>query len=96
MHKTFEQEDRAEFVAAVRAGEAVPTAAKRFGIGTSTAYKWLRRAGGAEKPATFLELVTSNDADRLIVRVGSAEIEVRAGFDAELLRAVVAALGGGS
>jgi len=96
MHKTFEQADRAEFVAAVRAGEAVPTAAKRFGIGTSTAYKWLRRASGVEKPPTFLELVASGGADRLVVRVGGAEIEVRAGFDAGLLAAVVAALGGRS
>jgi transposase-like protein len=94
MHKNFEQEDRAELVAAIRGGESVAAAAKRFGVAASTAYGWLRRAGGVEQSPTFLELVTGSSVSGLVVRVGSAEIEVRAGFDPALLRAVVNALGG--
>jgi hypothetical protein len=44
-----------------------------------------------------MELVTAGpSSEALVVRVGVAEIEVRAGFDAGLLRAVVAALDGGA
>jgi len=44
---------------------------------------------------TFVRLVRMDDEPApLTVRVGAVEIEVRAGFDAALLRAVVAALQG--
>lgn len=44
---------------------------------------------------TFVELVPERtEGLGLRVCVGRAEIEVRAGFDAQLLREVVAALGG--
>lgn len=97
MTKIFGQQDRAELVAAVKRGEPVPDAAKRFGIARSTVYTWIRRAdAAATAPAQprFMELVTEGRDVGLVVRVGAAEIEVRAGFDGELLRAVVAALGG--
>jgi hypothetical protein len=43
---------------------------------------------------TFVRLVPSAAADATItVRVGKAEIQVRRGFDGELLQAVVASLG---
>jgi hypothetical protein len=43
---------------------------------------------------TFVEVVPERTEGRgLRVCVGRAEIEVRAGFDAQLLREVVAALG---
>jgi hypothetical protein len=42
-------------------------------------------------------LVRAGDlAATIAVRVGSAEVEVRRGFDADLLRAVVEGLGGGA
>jgi transposase-like protein len=98
MTKIFGQQDRAELVAAIKRGESVPAAARRFGIARSTVYTWIRRAGAAEvTPAQprFMELVPSRGPEvGFVVRVGTAEIEVRAGFDGELLRAVVAALGG--
>jgi transposase-like protein len=44
---------------------------------------------------TFVQLVRANDlAATIAVRVGSAEVQVRRGFDADLLRAVVEALRG--
>jgi transposase-like protein len=48
-------------------------------------------------PPTFVRLVRAGDvAATIAVRIGGAEIEVRRGFDADLLRAVVQALGGGA
>jgi transposase-like protein len=48
-------------------------------------------------PPTFARLVRAGDLTSTIaVRVGGAKVEVRRGFDADLLRAVVQALGGGA
>jgi len=84
----------------VKRGEPVPIAARRLGVTVSTAYKWIRLTKAPEQALaraqpTFLELVTSSaGGTTVIVRVGPAEIEVRAGFDRDLLRAVVTTLGG--
>lgn len=102
MTKVFGEQDRAELVAAVKRGESVPAAARRFGIARSTVYTWIRRVGASEMepapaPPRFLKLVAGRDPEAgLLVRIGAAEIHVRAGFDVELLRAVVAALEGAS
>ena len=53
----------------------------------------------AARGPTFVELVPASATvrarvARLVIRVGGAEIEVGAGFDPALLRAVVAALAG--
>lgn len=97
MRKIFGHGDRAELVAAVKRGEAVASVANRIGVTPATAYAWLRKAreGSRESAVqpTFLELVTSGSTG-LMVRIGFAEIEVRPGFDADLLRAIVAVLGG--
>jgi transposase-like protein len=90
----------------------VAEAAARLGITLSTAYRWARgavaersrgtedrraRAGGRAVEARFVRLVPSSEVGPTItVRVEGAELEVRRGFDVELLRAVVAALRGGS
>lgn len=100
MRKIYKRRVRAELVAAVGRGEPVPTAARRLGVRISTAYRWARRSkGGRSAPPstspTFIEVVTAGaPGAAVVVRVGAAEIEVRAGFDGGLLRAVVAALEG--
>ncbi len=68
-------------------------AAARLGVQVSTAYRWLR-ALPASPPAPAFALVVAAPAAgaRVRVRVGAAAIEVEPGFDADLLRAVVAAL----
>ena len=79
----------------------VPEAAARLGVTSSSAYNWvaesrkLRRRSTAQRVAgpTFVRLVSGAAADATItVRVGAAEIQVRRGFDGELLQAVVASL----
>lgn len=101
MRRTYDRRQRAELIRAVRErGEATRDAARRLGVTMSTAYGWLRveadaavRARQDEVAPTFLELVPVRPAPAaLVVRVGPAEIEVGATFDAALLRAVVAAL----
>jgi transposase-like protein len=98
MRKIYKRSEQAELVAAVQRGEPVPSAARRLGVTTSTAYAWMRRSKVSDSPPpTFLELVTSGaSGEALVVRIGGAVIEVRAGFDAGLLRAIVAALDGGA
>lgn len=75
-------------------------AAARLGVPVSTAYRWMRAAAAESsvKPGpTFVEVVAERaEKSKLLVRVGVAEIEVRAGFDAALLREVAEALGGGA
>lgn len=79
------------------------SAAARLGVSVSTAYAWLRAAANAKRATgmattgpSFVELVpvSASATGPLVVRVGVAEIEVRGGFDAALLRAVVTALAG--
>ena len=90
-------DERGELIRAVQRGEAVTTASARLGVPVSTAYRWMRvvaaRALSAPLP-TFVEVVAEREMrSTILVRVGAAEIEVRAGFDARLLREVVDTLG---
>lgn len=94
----WQSEERSELIRAVKQrGEALPRVAARLGVPVSTAYRWLRgaaAAGTAVATPMFVEVVVDREVSSpLVVRVGGAEIEVRAGFDRELLRDVVAALG---
>jgi hypothetical protein len=87
-------DERGELIRAVQRGEAVTTASARLGVPVSTAYRWMRVVASAPPPPTFVEVVAEREMrSTILVRVGAAEIEVRAGFDARLLREVVDALG---
>jgi len=70
--------------------------ATRLGVPASTAYRWMRRTAVESAPRpTFVEVVAERaERSTILVRVGVAEIEVHAGFDARLLREVAEALGG--
>ena len=101
MRKTYERNKHEELIRAVaRRREPVRSAAARLGVSMSTAYRWVRATGGADAArgattaaAAFMELVPASARTAvLVVRVRAVEIEVRAGFDAPLLQAVVAAL----
>jgi transposase-like protein len=88
---------RGELIRAVARGETVAAAALRLGVAVSTAYQWNRSAARPAPTPTLVEVVPEHATSSVIhVRIGAAEIEVRAGFDARLLREVVDALGGES
>ena len=96
-----EPSERSELIRAVKKrGEAVSTVAARLGVPASTAYRWMRSAAVDTVPMkspTFVEVVAERaERSMILVRVGVAEIEVHAGFDARLLRELAEALGGGT
>jgi transposase-like protein len=103
MRRIYKRSERAELIAAVKSGEPVMEAAQRLKVTPTTAYTWVRKSKAGDStlppsPPTFMELMTvgTRRSALMVVRVGAVEIEVRAGFDAGLLRAVVAALDGGA
>jgi transposase-like protein len=103
MRRIYTQAERDEFVRQVKTRrESVAVSAAKLGITEVTAYRWIRAASkaaiAAEAAPTFVELAPTGRRceHSVLVRIGNAEIEVRAGFDAVLLRDVVAALAGES
>jgi transposase-like protein len=108
MRRQYTGEQRSKLVELVTSGQAtVSEAAARLGVAPATGYYWLknvgrqgaegrrggRRGGGPGAGTTFARAVPSAAVDSTIaVRVSGAEIQVRQGFDAALLREVVAAL----
>jgi transposase-like protein len=109
MRNDYTDKQRSELVRLAASGRVtVSQAAAQLGIKPSTAYYWVRRAAparigrrGAEtgltEAPTFVRVVPSGDVEAgIAVRVGGAELQVRRGFDEDLLRAVVDALRGGA
>ena len=100
MRRRYTKELQTQLLKLVDGNVAVPEAAATLGVASSTAYNWLakRRELGTPSAArvaapTFVRLLPSAAAAATIgIRVGGAKIEVRQGFDGELLRAVVATL----
>jgi transposase-like protein len=102
MRRRYTSEQRTQLIELVASGTTVVEAATRLGVGKSAAYNWMAESreprepstGGRVAAPTFARLVSSADAAdaAIAVRVGDAEIQVRRGFDGELLRAVVATL----
>ena len=94
MRRRFTAEERQRFVDEVRAtGASVREVAERLGLDTSIGYRWMQAARQAGVP-TFAKLVPVGSTARatMAVEVGGAVVRVEAGFDADLLRAVVSAL----
>jgi transposase-like protein len=106
MRRHYTAEQRGQLLDLAASGRSVREAAARLGIAPSTASYWVRRATEkARQPRqrearrsggspTFARLVREHDVASMEVRVGGTTIQVAPGFDAELLRAVVAALRG--
>jgi transposase-like protein len=102
MRRTYTEKERLDLISLVKAERAtVREAAEQVGVTLSTAYKWMRDGalvpsrGRARSTPTFVRVLPSGEADvALSIRVGAAEIQVRRDFDADVLRAVVQALGG--
>ena len=92
-------EERDELLRVVQQrGEAVSRVAARLGIPVSTAQRWMRNISAKPSSAvrqTFVQVVPERATrSSVVVCLGPAHIEVRAGFDPRLLRDVVVALGG--
>ena len=95
MRKRHTVEERERLIAEVRAtGETPRIVAERFGVCASSAYRWMKDAGVLGAPV-FARVVPSGAASRpaVVVQLGQATIRIETGFDAQLLRNVVAALG---
>ena len=101
MRRKYTSEQRTQLIDLVSKGTKVVEAAKSLGVGESTAYNWVaesRKPRGArtvrqQEAPTFVRLVPSAAVNAsIVVRVGGTEVDVRRGFDGELLRAVVATL----
>jgi transposase-like protein len=106
VRRNYTKAERDELIRGVtRRREKVPEAAAKVGVSVSTAYGWVRAARtrrsetSTERPPeapTFVQLVPAMAREAsLVLRVGEVEIEVRAGFDAALLRSVIDVLQGG-
>lgn len=77
-------------------GQSGERVAKRLGIAKSTAYKWQRGKRSSEpstpNPKLKFARLLPETRSAVVVQVGGATVRVETGFDAELLRGVVAAL----
>lgn len=97
MHRRYTARQREQLIEGVRtSGEPVKAVAERMGVSVSTAYLWVK-AGQRPKSPQFARVVreslTQNPA--MSIDVGGVVIRLDVGFDAVLLREVVAALKGG-
>jgi transposase-like protein len=103
MRRKYTSEQRTQLIDLVAKGTTVVEAAKSLGVGESTAYNWAAESRKSREPTTapqkaptFVRLMPSAAVNAsIVVRVGGAEVDVRRGFDGDLLRAVVATLSEG-
>jgi len=95
MGKRYKATVRRRLVDAVRAsGESVTVVAKRMGVKESTAYYWMKRSRATELPEFARVVPTSTGARAsMSIEVAGVAIHLESGFDADLLREVVSALG---
>ena len=94
MRRRYTAEERQRFVDEVRTtGASVKEVAARLGLDTSIGYRWMQaaRATGAPKFARLV-VAGSQRPGAIAIEVGGAVVRVEAGFDSELLRAVVSSL----
>jgi len=99
MRRRHTVEERERLIAEVRSSGNTPrVVAERMGVCASSAYRWMKEVAGtassARRAPVFARVVPGRVVKRagLTVEVGRAMIRVEAGFDAELLPGVVAAL----
>lgn len=99
MGKRYKATERERLVKTIRAsGEPVKVVAERLGVKESTAYDWMKQADRAEPPKFARVIPTallSKASASVSIEVGGVVIRLDAGFNAALLREVVAALKGG-
>ena len=92
MRRRYTAEQQQQFLEQVRAGASVREAAARIGVNTSIGYRWVQKSGGSGTPKFARLVPAAKAAPAVTIQVGAAALRVEAGFDAELLRAVISAL----
>ena len=104
MRRKFNESDKQRYLAELKeSGETPWSFGRRIGISPGTLYRWMQLRPSQPTPR-FARLVREQRSapDHMVstsgvsVRVGEARVEVERGFDAELLRAVIDALGNGA
>lgn len=96
MRKRYTAEQRERLVAEVRTtGSPVRVVAERLGVTVSSAYLWMKEAGTAPHAPVFARVVPKSAAaaSSLTLEVGRIRLRIEAGFEPELLRQVISALG---
>ena len=94
MGNRYTAEQRQQLIDEVRTtGASVGDVAKRMGITPSSAYLWMKAAAPAANAPIFAKVVPGR-VSSLRVEVAGVTLAVESGFDATLLREVVAALRG--
>lgn len=104
MRRKFIEADKQRYLAELKeSGEAPWRFARRVGISPGTLYRWMKTRP-SQPPPRFARLVREQRSARaqvvspsgVSVRIGEVRVEVERGFDAELLCAVIDALGNGA
>ena len=95
MRRRYTADDRARLVGEVRSGSSVTEVAKRHSLSPPLLYRWMQSPSKRGVPV-FARLAVSKTAveSAVMVHVGRTAIRIERGFDAELIREVVAALDG--
>ena len=102
MRRKFTAAEKQRFLTELKvSGETPWRFARQAGITPGTLYRWMEKQAVTPAPR-FARLVSEHRgrpalgvaAGRVSVQVGDARVQVEPGFDAVLLRAVVAALSG--
>jgi len=99
MRRKFTETDRQRYLAELKvSGETPWSFARRIGITPANLYRWMRlqQSGPGPQFARLVRERPSGEANsatgRISVQIGDSLVHVEAGFDAGLLRDVVAAL----
>jgi transposase-like protein len=94
MKQRYRAKERERLVEAVlKTGAPIKEVAERLGVKVATAYFWVKRARQKKQPQFALVLPSRQENGSVLrVEVGGAFLHLERGFDAELLRDVVAAL----
>ena len=99
MGKRYKATERERLVKTIRSsGEPVKVVAERLGVKESTADYWMKQADRAEPPKFARVIPTaplSKASASVSIEVEGVVIRLDAGFNAKLLREIVAALKGG-
>lgn len=93
MKERYRAKERERLVEAVlKTGAPIKEVAEQLGVKVATAYYWVKKARQKKRPQFAMVVPSRQESSVLRVEVEGAFLHLERGFDAELLRDVVAAL----